>query len=354
MGTFETRADVVAAVQKYPALRDGLLFSDAMLSAFRSALNAEFGEPAADAPFVAVSGSIARREASPSSDIDYMVVFPGAFEGDRHAFLGRVRDVLHAATSHLSNQSLARPNPKGVFGAAVEGDTLVAQIGSREEDYDNISRRLLLLLESQTLWNDVYFDSLREKLVQVYALDVKDDSSKHFVLLINDLIRYFRTICVNYHNVMANERGKWPLRNVKLRHSRVLMYTSLLYCLGELSKYEHARYAGGYSESPRTSKAALLQQYVAMTPLQRLISLYSTNRDDNVFRLLSLYNNFLAAMSDPVKRDELMNLDYDKRYESPVFAALKANSDAFAAEILRFLYARRGSWSDRFFEYLIL
>ena len=47
-------------------------------------------------------------------------------------------------------------------------------------------------------------------------------------------------------------------------------------------------------------------------------------------------------------------LEPGRRYESVVFSQMKANSDAFASEVMRFLNARRGVWSDRFFEYLVL
>lgn len=46
-------------------------------------------------------------------------------------------------------------------------------------------------------------------------------------------------------------------------------------------------------------------------------------------------------------------LEYDNRYSDPNFSHLKANSDALIAELLRFLWSKRGAWSDRFFEYLV-
>jgi len=89
-------------------------------------------------------------------------------------------------------------------------------------------RRVLLLLESQALWNSTYFDELRSMLTEQYA-PMSRRRDEAFRLLINDLIRYFRTICVNYHAVKGDDPDKWPIRNIKLRHSRILMYTSLLF-----------------------------------------------------------------------------------------------------------------------------
>lgn len=296
-------------------------------------------------------GSVARLEAAATADLDYMIIYPGELPADRHEFRQLVERTIESVAFEAADGKsvpFGKPNPEGVFARDVCGPDLVRLIGTREEHYDNISRRLLLLLEAQALWNVAYFDSLRDALIGRYAADVAADPSKQFVLLMNDIIRYFRTICVNYHAVTVGDRGKWPLRNIKLRHSRIVMYASLLYSLGELSRFAYAR----RDASP--SKIDSLKQYVQMPPLERFAHLYTANGDDNFFRFLSLYNNFLAAMGDADKRNELRDLDPPHRYESTVFSLLKANSDAFASEVMRFLMARRGVWSDRFFEYLVL
>ena len=65
----------------------------------------------------------------------------------------------------------------------------------------------------------------------------KFDPRKNYVFLLNDLIRYFRTICVNYPYTKEPEEEQWPIRNIKLRHSRLMMYASLVAMLGVLSTY---------------------------------------------------------------------------------------------------------------------
>lgn len=345
--------------QKYPALKRALEFSRETLLRIRTALQAEFGEPEADvSPLIAVSGSLGRLEASYNSDVDCMIVYPGPPSSEAAVFRQRVNTILASVkvlTPEGDECSLPHSNPKGVFAGDANGVELCDKIGSRDEAYDNLSRRLLLLLESQFLWNKRYFDELRTQLLHKYSHDVAEDETKHFVLLVNDLIRYFRTICVNYHAVKGDEPEKWPIRNIKLRHSRIVMYASLLFCLGELSKFTYGqpgRRRIDNGEPP--NKTALLEGYIRMPPLERFVHLYEDNDDDNLFRLLSLYNNFLAVLGKKNSRDDLVNLPYERRYESEAFAALKTNSDAFAAEIMRFLFARRGMWSDRFYEYLIL
>ena len=160
-------------------------------------------------------------------------------------------------------------------------------------------------------------------------------------MLLNDLIHYFRFICINYQSSFDRENEKWPLRNVKLRHSRIVMYMGLLALLGEASKFWDER------------KASWVRERLALTPLERIAAVYEANAEATFFRVAGAYETFLARISDPHLRADLNNLDYDRRYENITFAALKANSDALQSELTRFIFARRGQWSERFFEYLI-
>jgi hypothetical protein len=52
-------------------------------------------------------------------------------------------------------------------------------------------------------------------------------------------------------------------------------------------------------------------------------------------------------------RAELNGLDDNLRYDNALFSSLKKNSNALQAELVRFIFARRGEWSSRFFEYLL-
>jgi hypothetical protein len=330
---------------KYPSIATSVDFSAKALNDIRSILASSLGEPTSSSPTIAISGSLARLEGSACSDLDYMIIYPGSPSSDAATLRESVATALKSVPTG-SGGAFAQPNPKGVFKDDIDGSKLVNEIGDRAEDYKDVSRRLLLLLESQALWNERSFDTLREDIANVYAKSVNDDPSKHFVLLLNDLIRYFRTICVHYHSEMNSEYGKWPIRNIKLRHSRVLMYTSLLVVLGELSKFEYS-VAG-------SDKVGALKEFVGCPPLERFARVYAQNYDDNLFRLLGPYNFFLERLSDASCREELENLEYEDRYSRSAFASLKSNSDAFAAEVARLINARRGQWSDRFFEYLLV
>jgi len=199
---------------------------------------------------------------------------------------------------------------------------------------------MLLLLESRPVYDDAKYEGLITELFSRYAEYLKDAPDKEYVFLMNDLIRYFRYICVNYQANFWRENENWVIRNLKLRHSRVIMYAGLLFLLGEASKYQGQ------------DKISFVRDHLALTPLERLGLVYENNHDRGFFRVIGLYNVFLSRLSDEAWRTKL-NVEYHDRYSLSEFSEMKANSDGLVAELLRFVFARRGQWSDRFFEYLI-
>lgn len=271
-------------------------------------------------------------EACPLSDVDYVVL--SYEEHDATSDFEKLKQVV---------DELGFPQPKkeGVFSTAISLRKLIESAGTMTEDLGLLARRILLLVESRPLFKDENFLVAVDAVFELYAAQVRREPNKHFVFLLNDLIRYFRSICVNYESTFWRENEKWPLRNLKLRHSRVLMYAGLLVLIGG---------ASGQEPSQRIN---YLRERLHLTPLERLAAVYAECRDDNFQRLASLYDVFLQQISDPPTREYLQNIDYAQRFGEPIFLRLKANAEAFIAELARFLWARRGSWSDRFFEYLV-
>jgi len=320
-------------LDKYRDIRDNRNFSEDKLTELRRHFKAAPDEVKHGVVCVVACGSYARLEASSRSDLDILIVTRGADNA------GKMRDHVRRILRKLK---LPLPNEKGVFASDCDEHELLAEVGGTKEKYETLSRRLLLLLESRALLNNRSYDKLVAKIVAEYAGDVMADSTKNFVYLLNDLIRYFRTICVNYQHSKGAEWGKWLIRNIKLRHSRVLMYFSLVASLGELSRFEG------------DDKVEELKNYIGMTPLERLFKCYGKAGDTNFFRFAGACDVFLRYLSDEDSRSALAELEYDERYGDRNFASLKANSDAIAAELTRFFFARRGYWSERFFEYLII
>jgi hypothetical protein len=315
---------------RYPALKTNWSFSVEFLKYLSEKCATGLSD---NVETIALAGSFGRLEGSRESDADYIMV---------------VKDPLHSAISadqeilqkSIQDYGVPPPNKSGVFSQPRSQSQLIDPIGKADEKVDELGKRMLLLLESRPIFRAGVFEALVNIVFDKYAKDVMADTDKEFAFLVNDLIRYFRFICVNYQMNFWRQNEKWALRNLKLRHSRIVMYSGLLFLLGEASKYRGS------------AKVEIVRSHLSCTPLERLAWVYAENDDGGFFRVLGLYNVFVSRLSDSAWRSQLKDVEYGDRYSVQAFAEMKANSDAFVAEFVRFIFARRGQWSERFFEYL--
>lgn len=291
---------------------------------------------------LAVTGSLGRMEYAEESDCDLLVVLTEDVRRDRpaaEAAYAQVWDVIKPVAP-------IPPKPTGTFATPTSEEHLCDKrhVGAPDEDLRELAKRQLLLLETQPVYNDEEYEKLVTGVVNTYAEGYVDKKpAKEWVFLLNDLIRYFRSLCVNYQWDFRTDHVKWPLRNTKLRHSRLAMYGGLLLLLGQCSL-------------ETTDKVAWLRDRLKMTPLERIAWTYACNEPGAIAKLLGFYEKFLARISTSEVREALNKADdesYAKRYENPHYAELKENSDGFVTELLRFTLARSGTWSSRFFEYLV-
>jgi predicted nucleotidyltransferase len=337
---FRPTPDGIPGHDHYVAITKNWQYSREAIAQLRDGLDGALPE---GVKTIAIAGSFGRFEASSQSDADCIIVME---DGDEFDFEKTSVAANELIAERVRELRIAEPNPKGVFAKSRRFTELLppeqtGEFGSHEEVPDVLGKRMLMLLESQPLCRDEAYDACLDKIFSRYAQYVLDDTSKEHLVLLNDLIRYFRFICINYQANFERENEKWPLRNLKLRHSRVVMYAGLLVLLGEASKYDDQRKLDWVSEN------------LTLTPLERIAKVYGANNDSSFYRVGGLYNTFLDRLSDKTLREELNEIDYSARYANSTFATLKANSDALQAELTRFIYARRGDWSERFFEYLL-
>jgi hypothetical protein len=148
--------------------------------------------------------------------------------------------------------------------------------------------RLLLLLESQPLVEDVVYEAIVREVVKSYWRDY-DDHSLNFMpaFLSNDILRLWRTFCVNYEarteRKPDREKAKGKLKNYKLKHSRILTcYSALLFLL--------QTYVQNKTVSPEDAVAM-----VKLTPTARLDWIRQSNDKaaEIVQKLLDQYDRFL-------------------------------------------------------------
>ena len=109
-------------------------------------------------------------------------------------------------------------------------DDIHTALGSPSDDYRNFfTTRMLLLLESRSLFNDCVYKNAINETIDSYYRDYHDHE-KDFrpVFLINDIIRFWKTLCLNYEhrrnrkNLNEEQKNKNHLKNLKLKFSRML------------------------------------------------------------------------------------------------------------------------------------
>lgn len=346
------RSRIIDAIDivRYPAVKENWEHSSKTINDIRECLIAEETNIPPEIRTIAAAGSTGRMESNPGvSDADLIIVLSNNINLDSD----EARQVYDRVWELLEPLKLERPKKTGVFAEPINQKQLLDSIGKANEGYETYAKRLLLLLETQPLYKNDEYTNLINAIVGRYADKyVKVDSKKEWTLLLNDLIRYFRSLAVNYQWDFDNDLEKWAIRNIKLRHSRLVMYSGLLLLLGEASKL-------------RSDKVCWLQDKLKMTPLERIAWVYEQNSDWSFHRVIGPYNTFLSELNKKKVRESLnynppdlnpqegQEGSYENRFNNPEFANLKANSDGLIAELLRFVLAQRGNWSERFFEYLI-
>lgn len=218
-----------------------------------------------------------REEVTEGSDDDFMVLIDGPEVDDPEPTVAAVGEVLKE-----------EPSEDGPFAEPVFSENLVNDIGLDADSNKNLTRRLLFLLESRSVSGD-------EKVcrdVQTKILDrYLDDSVKAYRpprFLLNDVVRYWRTICVDFAAKEWKGPEKWGIRNAKLRTSRKILFASGLLPLLECFRFD----LGPMRE--------FIERELAMVPTDRLARAFLENSAiDEGARALGAYDDFIGRLQKP-------------------------------------------------------
>ena len=207
----------------YPALNLALHTSENAIQEARTVLKADDSNLYSQKDCV-VFGSIARREATRCSDLDFLLVgddIPADAESITQAIYAELSAKL------IRDTKLREPGSSKLFGVYIKNSDLVQHIGLQGDTNTNLTRRVLLLEESVSLANSAYHRRLLEEIVEAY-LSLRSPGSTAFPrVLINDIVRYWRTVAVDYH-AKSRPSSRYSLRYLKLLFSRKFCYFSAL------------------------------------------------------------------------------------------------------------------------------
>lgn len=287
---------------------------------------------------VVAFGSLARREMTPESDFDYLVLVrtvPESSETVRAALDAALELSRRFAVEEGKDPDQLRPGASGLFGRAVGAFDLIETIGLQDDTNHSMTRRMLLLEESVSLMDPSLHRSVIGATVQRYLGVIDTETlTKPPRFLINDVVRYWRTITVDYQaKASGGADNKSVLRYLKLVISRKILFAgtvmALLRCgmgqvpvtvegiADELGKRPLARLVGGYGTAPQ--------------PVQQAMQ--------DVVRVA---DRFLSSTGSLGWREDIKGLQWSKRTSSQVFTKAKEDASRLQ-EALKTIFFE---WSD--------
>jgi Putative nucleotidyltransferase DUF294 len=222
------------------ALRERRAYAEERLEALRRE-SVSLLEVIDDEPLcVYVTGSYGRLEAWEESDLDVFFLDARAQDADRLPWITMVRLCAGLADSI---EALGFP-PFSGGGEWLEVqyvDEMESVLGSpRDDSINSFTARMLLLLESRPLLKDDLYEQLVERSIGFYFRDYADYPDDFVpVFLTNDILRFWRTLTLNYEHdryevrqlpedEQVRAKASSALKNYKLKFSRLTTCFSMV------------------------------------------------------------------------------------------------------------------------------
>ncbi|MBX9695913.1 MAG: hypothetical protein K2Z81_26235 [Cyanobacteria bacterium] len=281
-----------------------------------------------------ITGSIARGEITEGSDCDYLLVSQSTPSHES------VIQGLDAADRVLVDLNLVEPVAQGVFGDFTTAAELFIRIGLERDSNPNMTRRMSILLESTPFLDSSVRDVVLEKVIERYCARYhpayRKETDERVVVprfLVNDLIRYWRTIAVDFEaKRWRKPRSGWGLRYAKLLSIRKLMFAgSLASCL----------VTGEYLD--RCQKTSVEERYEALvkylraerdkSPAARLSSLFiylDSSGQHSLIGCLKRYDEILGMLNSQAVKEGLKS---ENSSEMQNVIRLASELDDFLEEI---------------------
>ena len=327
-------------------------FTTRRLSDLRSRLVAAEAR-AKEKACVYATGSFGRGEASKHSDLDLFIVgkddeVDSNAERNPRSALRRLDEICVKANLIHATRELDFPEFSGdgeYLGHYALLD-LIKTLGKRQDDVTNtFTARLLLLLESCPLVGEGVYGEVVEEVISVYWRDYGDHRGDFVpAFLTNDILRLWRTFCVNYEAGTDREpperKAKGKLKNFKLKHSRMLTcYSAILFLLNKYMLHGTV-----------TPDDAL--EMTKWTPTMRLDQLLSEPKCHEAFgairRLLERYQKFLE-ITNASEESQLKLFATGESSRGHIAEAYE-----FGDSVAEALYAIGGSTASRFYRLLVV
>jgi Putative nucleotidyltransferase DUF294 len=252
---------------------------------------------------VCATGSYGRLEAWSQSDADVFFLYDDADESQRLPLTSFIR---FASLLIETTEAMGFPPFSGdgrYLGVQYVGE-MENVLGSPEDDSLNaFTARMLLLLESQPVYDEPTYLRLLERIVDFYYRDYSDHADTFLpTILLNDILRFWRTLTLNYEHhrlkllqLVGDElelkKADSALKNYKLKVSRLATCFSMVASL---------------SAQPVPVTPDIVLGLCRITPHERFSQLleHSPAAEELIAELFEVYEGFLTFAQRP--EDELL------------------------------------------------
>lgn len=301
-------------ISKFEAIDRASKYSTEKLGKIRRSLSrAKLGDDVS----VVITGSFGRKEASGESDVDFFLIHNSRVKAPAAKSYKRIVE------SKINRLVPKPPAEDGAFNATASVEELVKNIGGTKESNQMMTRRMLLMLEGACIYNEVLFNDIRRQILNRY-ISPKITNHQLALFFLNDVIRYYRTMCVDFEYKTVEQQKPWGIRNLKLMYSRKLLYFG-----GVLAVAESAQ--RGYE-----AKMKWITDLLQLTPLERVRGLFGTQANE----CLGFYDRFLERISDVEFRKSVAKVTIERDTHTAEFRALKDEAQHFGWALQRLLESR--------------
>lgn len=316
----------------YPHIAEARRHSAEVLQRLRADLRVALdGSPQCARLSVVVTGSYGRDEACAESDLDWFILLDGCTAADIVEEKAEIRRVIERHIPQPTGDS-------GIFGGEATQDfaQLVEHIGGSQDTNQSLTRRMLLLLEGRSLYGDERFASLRRRLMEAYICKgSKYKSISRFLL--NDVIRYYRTITTDVQHKACVDKKAWGLRSIKLKFSRKLLYFAAIIAIAETAR-----------EPARDARIERMLVLLELPALERIHCIASSDAGKppaaalaaRTQKIFAIYECFLRQLAEPANRHELAGVREENREASELYMQLRASSKTFTRTLFDWLRVR--------------
>jgi predicted nucleotidyltransferase len=256
-------------------------------------------------------GSYARGDATPNSDLDFIIV-----SSENKEF----SDIREIVNKYLSKYHIPLNNFEGIYDRVFRTEDFLIKSGDSEERIFQITARYCLLYESFPIIDTEYYNILKRKIFENYSIKEKNKGLSFQDYIESDLIRGYFSIKLNtIKNFACSQHPlKWGKRIAKLVFVRKInFFINLMFIRLHNNNLEFDLF-NNFSSLHTNERLKLI---IANESNQEIINLYMNGLEyiiNNEF-CNEIEMKYLNGISDKIIEKIILNIEnkeiaYDYRY----------------------------------------